>query len=103
MKLIDKNPRWLDNGGEGVTDADNNPVPVRERIGITFDCPCGCDQPIAITFSNPDDGKGPIYLGHPAWERSGDTFESLTLTPSILRVGGCEWHGWITNGEIRQC
>jgi len=34
------------------------------------------------------------------------TFETLTLTPSILRTpekGGCGWHGFVTNGEIITC
>lgn len=34
------------------------------------------------------------------WERTGDTFDTLTLKPSIQRVGGCAWHGFITNGEV---
>ena len=44
--------------------------------------------------------------GEPTWQRTGDTFETLTLHPSILRSpqkGGCGWHGWVTNGEVRSC
>ncbi len=37
------------------------------------------------------------------WKRgSGDTFETLTLTPSIdanVDIAG-HWHGFITNGEV---
>lgn len=35
-----------------------------------------------------------------AWSREGDTIETLTLHPSIQRLDGCKWHGWIRNGEI---
>ena len=44
MKLTDLNPRWVGAGGEGISDADGNPVPARAGIGLSFDCPCGCDQ-----------------------------------------------------------
>lgn len=34
-------------------------------------------------------------------KRVGDTFDILTLTPSILRIKpSCGWHGFITNGEV---
>ncbi len=37
------------------------------------------------------------------WQRTGDTFETLTLTPSVDAAshGVGHWHGFITNGEIR--
>lgn len=36
-----------------------------------------------------------------AWTHiSGDTFESLTVKPSIDGSRGGLWHGYITNGEI---
>lgn len=39
--------------------------------------------------------------GHPTrWAFAGDSFANLTTTPSVLIVGGCGWHGFITNGEI---
>jgi hypothetical protein len=37
------------------------------------------------------------------WTRTGEDFETLTLTPSIHSdpaKGGCGWHGFITNGEV---
>ena len=34
------------------------------------------------------------------WTRSGDTFETLSLTPSVdASRAGC-WHGFVTNGAI---
>lgn len=33
------------------------------------------------------------------WKRTGETFETLTLEPSIMQPRGC-WHGHIKNGEV---
>jgi hypothetical protein len=33
------------------------------------------------------------------WQRTGDTFENLTLSPSLDFSARGEWHGSITNGE----
>ncbi len=78
-RLVDCNPRWVSgryHGAEG---------PPR---GVHFDCPeghGGCSHTIPFT---------PALDGTPAeswqqngaiWQRSGDTFETLTLSPSIRR------------------
>lgn len=34
------------------------------------------------------------------WNVSGSGYGDLTVTPSIQILGGCAWHGFITNGEI---
>lgn len=105
MKLVDLDPSWVGSGGEGVTQKDpasgeQVPVPRREGVGICFSCPCGCDSPCFVPLRNPLDG-GPAHGDERhTWERTGETFETLTLTPSILRHG-CGWHGWVTNGEIK--
>ena len=46
-------------------------------------------------IQNPVDGGPRFPYDHHYWERTGDTFETLKLTPSIQRVGGCGWHGFI--------
>lgn len=110
MRLTDLDPHWVGAGGEGVFDRlpDGTlvPAPKRTGVGITFNCPCGqCGSRGYVGFSNPLDG-GPAHDPRPGsqWQRTGETFETLTLTPSIQRrkVGehGCTWHGFITNGEI---
>lgn len=101
MKLTDLNPEWVGCGGEGVTQ-NGQPVPRRERVAVSFDCPCGCEHQVTVCFSNPVDGQGPVH--DTAWERAGDTFETLTLTPSIQRgyPARC-WHGFVTNGEVTTC
>jgi hypothetical protein len=101
MKLIDLDPRWVGAGGEGIRDKDGNPIRERHGVGVGFDCPCGCGTRSFIPFENPLDGGPPVGdVKNPHWRRSGETFETLTLTPSIQRVGGCGWHGFITNGEV---
>lgn len=108
MKLVDLNPSWVGAGGEGISDKHGNPLLKREGIGMMFDCPCRqCGVRGFVSFSNPFDG-GAAYIdpGEPTWSRTGDTFEALTLSPSIHRVkekGGCGWHGWIKNGEVTSC
>ncbi len=102
MRLADLNPGWVGAGGPGIRNSDGAEPPLRRGVGLGFDCPCGCDQRCFIPFENPLDG-GPACLTtpeHPAWKRTGETFETLTLTPSILRKGGCGWHGFTTEGEV---
>jgi hypothetical protein len=99
MRLIDLNPRWVGAGGPGVT-RNGQPVERRDGIAIMFHCPCGCGDGVYVYVDPPLDGKGPYEPQHVHWERFGDTFETLTLRPSIQRLGGCGWHGFITNGEV---
>lgn len=98
MRLTDLDPRWVSHGGEGITNAAGEAIPLREKIGVSFDCPkCGPIHPGFIPFANPLDGGPSTH--EVAWQRTGESFETLTLTPSILRKD-CGWHGFITNGEI---
>lgn len=104
MKLTDLNPSWTSEGGPGIT-RDGQPVPERRGVGIIIDCPCGNrdeDHRLFIPFAVALDGSPGSY-GEKGWQRTGDTFETLTLRPSVLRVGGCKWHGFITNGEAVSC
>ena len=108
MRLTDLHPEFIAAGGEGVT-REGQPVPKREGIGLIFECPCGGGDLCYVAFSNPLDGGPPYEPGRATWQRTGDTFETLTLRPSILRVKwrdtkghehGCGWHGFVTNGEV---
>jgi len=125
MQLTELHPEFLGAGGHGVsqpsdracpvcqgagcddchsTGKEYEPAPRREGVGLLFDCPCGCESQCFVGFANPLDGGPPHDPRAGAqWQRTGDTFETLTLTPSILRSkekGGCGWHGFITNGGI---
>ena len=99
MRLTELNPRWYGWYSEGG------------RIGIIFDCPVHRGTPAehacAVPFANPIEGR-PESDRKYLWQRTGDTFDTLTLTPSVdytkldngeLRDATC-WHGFITNGEV---
>ncbi|HSX11538.1 MAG TPA: hypothetical protein VLF94_07490 [Chlamydiales bacterium] len=34
------------------------------------------------------------------WNVKGSSFEDLSTTPSYLIIGGCGWHGYITDGNV---
>ncbi len=76
-RLVDCNPRWASgryHGAEG---------PAR---GVRFDCPEGHqDCWHIIPFTPALDGAPSWQTNGAIWQRSGDTFETLTLTPSIRR------------------
>lgn len=90
--LVELDPCWL-TFGEG-----------RHGMGVIFDCP-HCDGAIKVGgyFANPIDGGPPAPPGEeprPRWRRTGETFETLTLTPSIDASKGGHWHGFVTNGQV---
>lgn len=87
MRLVDLNPQWIKEGAGS------------ERvIGIAFDCPhciaTGAEYigHCAAKFAESDRLSGPV------WRREGETFDTLTISPSINTHG--HWHGWIRNGEV---
>ena len=97
-KLIDLEPRWI------VDDQ-------KRRIGISFRYPIACNVNrddicrAHVPFANPLDGAPENPHG---WQRTGDTFETLTLSPSVLAKHHwedkeCTWHGFVTNGEVKSC
>lgn len=77
------------------------------KVGVIFDCPCGCGVRRWIPFSNPVGGGSSItQQAGGGWKRSGATLEDLTLRPSIhIRKvegsSGCGWHGFITDGDAK--
>jgi hypothetical protein len=68
-------------------------------LSMFFECPCGCGGHSVIRIhrsgtpkpENKRDGSGP------SWEWNGST-TSPTLQPSIRDMGGCFFHGHLTNG-----
>lgn len=110
MKLTDLNLRWVGAGGTGISHADGSPVEERHGVCISFDCPCGgkCgsdkwNNRVFLHIQNPVDGKPYESGGAPYWERSGEDFATISLSPSIRRMSDCGWHGFVTNGEIIHC
>jgi len=108
MKLSELNAQFVGSGGEGITH-NGQPVPYRHGIAVMMECPCReCDQLLCVPFSNPLDGGPPEEGWSKGWHREGDTIDTLTLQPSVQRMnppelGGCRWHGFITNGEAVTC
>jgi hypothetical protein len=92
MRLIDLKPRWWALTG-------------RHGQGVSFDCPHCVEarvarpQRIAVAFENPLDG-GERAPDDTHWTRTGDTFDGLTLNPSIDGSHLGHWHGWVTAGAI---
>ena len=84
-----------------------------EAQGLWFLCPkCFVANKGAIGTHQVDvafEGRGALgdkgrmgWGGIPTrWELTGTGLQDLTLRPSILLVGGCAWHGYITNGEVQ--
>lgn len=112
-KLTDLNPAWIDHGD-------------RKGLGLAFDCMVGahfgrpCTVRNWILFANPLDG-GPAWPGHSRtlilaklpneddryeiagcaesrWKRTGDTFETLSMAPSV-NAHSCG-HYTLTNGAF---
>jgi hypothetical protein len=116
MRLIDLEPQWVVSAfrdAQGVVwPSQSEPVNARHGMGVMFRCPVhyptDCDFAyLYIPFSNPVDGGPPPLEGQGRarahfWQREGDTFETLTLRPSIKfpEDGPEHWHGFITNGGI---
>jgi hypothetical protein len=115
VRLVDLNPRW-------VRDFD---APEDARQGVSFDCPCCVGQPakasrLAVFFANPVTPHPPAdvsqenrlkwahehdhladhHVGGVLWQRTGETFEDLTLAPSVDCSAWKHWHGFITAGAI---
>lgn len=113
MKLTELNPRWCAVAG-------------RRGQGITFDCPHCRRARLVVFFANPIDGGEPLpherrrgsgalevlTAEHDAapkgfdivppgfhWRRSGDAFETLSLTPSVDASAAGHWHGFVTGGQ----
>lgn len=94
MKLVD-----LDAGFVSASTTDST------RIGVHFLCPKCRQQQLYIPIND--------TTARCNWGHSGDTIETLTLTPSVdarhvnfdddlvAKPVECRWHGWISNGETR--
>lgn len=100
MKLIELDPRWACDAdiviGGTVKHFKN-----RHGMALSFECPHCRVIRLAVWFSNPIDKLPPTDDMKTLWTRVGESFETLTLTPSIDASSDGHWHGFITDGEIR--
>lgn len=107
MRLTELRPR-------PVCDAEG-----RKGMGLSFNCPSCRTQRLSIWYANPMDG-GParqllpimpdlpedikrLYTSYNnRWLRTGEDFETLSLSPSVDATSAGHWHGFITNGNVTE-
>jgi hypothetical protein len=95
IKLSDLSPRWIKH-----FDTD--------KIGFTFLCPHCKEVRLAVHFwppIDPDNHFNNVVFVNDLkdirkWTRTGNSFENLSLSPSIDTSAHGHWHGSIINGEI---
>lgn len=97
-RLSDCDPRWVVTGGSS------------DRCGVSFACPEGhegCRHVIPFTPALDGSPAAGWQQNGAVWQRTGDTFETLTLSPSIRNAPredtGCALHIFIRNGQIEFC
>jgi len=61
---------------------------------ICFLCPCGCESISYINLIKDDD---------PWWDLEQHEDGTISLTPSVHRIRGCESHFFIKKSEIQWC
>ena len=65
---------------------------------LAFGCPCGRTDSLH-SYNCYLDLEGHAPEGRPSWAWDGN-WEAPTLSPSIQRHGGCEWHGFLRKGAF---
>lgn len=104
MRLASLHPHWV--VAEGSPDI----------VGVTFDCPC-CSPDgkvsslgtkylprLGVLFVEEIDIDGlpnGVHWTTPGkkWHRTGDSFDTLSLVPSVDCSAWDHWHGFIRNGS----
>lgn len=112
MKLIDLDPRWAMDA-DIVIGGIVRHYEDRHGMAVTFECPhCVLREQqtgnkhvcrLGVWFANPIDGLPPTDdkdVSH-LWQRTGETFDTLTLSPSIDASSDGHWHRFIVNGVVQ--
>lgn len=94
VKLLDLDATFVRHTGNG----DFQELPTRAGAnGVMFDCPKCQRHSVLVWDRTVPAGIGP---GPGRWDFSGDTLDTLTLSPSVnLEPHGCCWHGWVRDGD----
>jgi hypothetical protein len=89
------------------------------KDGVTFLCPHCRQRRLGIQFANPVGGQATPPMTQKekrlhihelrtfdigmstVWQRTGETFDDLTLSPSVDASASGHWHGHVTNGEVK--
>lgn len=92
VKLTTLHPKWVIHG-------ENN-----QEHGLQFDCPEGhpsCWHTVPFTPDLAGNVAATWQQNGAVWSRVGETFETVSLQPSIR--SSCGFHGYITLGEATFC
>lgn len=104
LRLVELKPRFVTNSAD------------RHGMGVSLLCPICRSERIVVWFKNPIDGGAPSDSHAHLWVRRGESFDGMTLSPSIDascigqipcsrsdadNLGRSHWHGQIENGEVR--
>ena len=110
MKLSDLDPRWAIDA-DIVIGGVYKHFEGRHGMAVSFECPHCIERErltgdkrvtrLAVWFDNPIDGGPPTDDAEFKWQRTGDSFDTLTLSPSVDASKVGHWHGYIENGQIR--
>jgi len=110
MRLSELDPRWAIDADIVIGGVAKH-FEGRHGMAVSFECPHCVERErntgdkrvirIAVWFANPIDGLTPTDDAKFLWQRLGDSFENLTLSPSIDASSDGHWHGFIVNGEVR--
>ncbi|HBY61083.1 MAG TPA: hypothetical protein DEH78_14770 [Solibacterales bacterium] len=113
MRLTQLEPMWLRWKEEDSRQFFSNVDSIEEAQGIRFLCPkcfqanggrVGTHQ--VLCWSSSRGVPAHATPGPGRWRLVGTNFEDLTLdcepgkSRSVLLLGGCAWHGFVTNGEV---
>lgn len=111
-RIIVDQETWRERGcpSEDVTEPREHLIIVptlAEAQGIFFLCPkCFQGHNCHISFADrgvPDNLGTHNNDGNSVrWTESGTGLADLTTKPSIQLQGGCNWHGFITNGDVHE-
>jgi len=104
MKLSDLEPHWVGlQPGHAIGMTFLCPHCRKTRIGVLFDVPIGAYEPCDMIAESLRNAmiKHCVEAGMKQWHRTGETFDNLSLQPSIDTSQFQHWHGHIENGEIR--
>ena len=88
IRLVDLAPRWWTERHD------------RRGMGVSFLCPHCRQSRIVVAFDNPLDGGPPTSLSKVHHQRAGETFDDLTIRPSIDHSTRGHWHGHVTSGDV---
>jgi hypothetical protein len=107
MRLTDLDPQFLQVETPGDRTVFRHVDSLEEADGIRFLCPLcfknsGKREGVHGVMCFKPGVKG-VVTGPGRWTMAGTDYSDLTLSPSVLLLSGCGWHGFITSGSIVTC